>query len=205
MISAFHLNYAVPLDKIPVTDWLGADYRYQVNYNWRAGPLNRPDDLNISGDLPDSLDFKNTIQNSREQNLTGRADLVKLYNKIKFLKELNTPPKPTTTRTSTNPKVPVRPLPKADSVKEKTTPGVVKGLFRLLMSVRSINGTYSLTEGTILPGFTPTPKFLGMDSDWSAPGWDFILGSQNPGIRTKAAAKWVADQKLQPHYAFYTT
>jgi len=181
------LNYAVPLDKIPVTDWLGADYRYMVNYNWRAGPLNRPDNLNISGDLPDSLDFKNTIQNSREQNLTGRADLVKLYNKIKFLKDLNTPPKPTTTRTSTNPKVPVKPLPKADSVKEKTTPGVVKGLFRLLMSVRSINGTYSLTEGTILPGFTPTPKFLGMDADWSAPGWGFILGNQNPNIRTKAA------------------
>ncbi len=181
------LNYAVPLDKIPVTDWLGADYRYMVNYNWRAGPLNRPDDLNISGDLPDSLDFKNTIQNSREQNLTGRADLVKLYNKIKFLKEFNTPPKPTTTRSSTNPKVPVKPLPKADSVKEKTTPGVVKGLFRLLMSVRSINGTYSLTEGTILPGFTPTPKFLGMDSDWNAPGWGFIMGNQNPNIRTKAA------------------
>ena len=42
------LNYTVPLDKFPLTDWLGADYRYQVNYNWRAGPLNRPDDLNIS-------------------------------------------------------------------------------------------------------------------------------------------------------------
>ena len=39
------LNYTVPLDKFPLTDWLGADYRYQVNYNWRAGPLNRPDDL----------------------------------------------------------------------------------------------------------------------------------------------------------------
>jgi cell surface protein SprA len=183
----FTINYAIPLDKIPLTDWIGADYRYQVNYNWRAGPLNRPDDLNIPGDLDDKFDFKNTIQNARDQNFTGRADLVKLYNKVKFLKELNAPPKPVSTRTSSNPKIPTRPQPKADSVKEKSVPGVVKGFFRLLMSVRSINGTYSLTEGTILPGFTPTPKFLGMDSDWDAPGWNFVLGSQNPDIRFKAA------------------
>ena len=66
-------------------------------------------------------------------------------------------------------------------------PGIVKGFFRLLMSVRSINGTYSLTEGTILPGFTPSPKFLGMDADWESPGWGFVLGSQDPNIRYKAA------------------
>ncbi len=184
------LNYTLPLDKFPVTDWLGADYRYQVSYNWRAGPLNRPDALNIPGDLPDSLDFKNTIQNSRDQNFTGRADLVKLYNKVKFLKELNAPPKPVSTRTSRNPTVPVRPTAKADTVKEKkTTPPLVKGLFRLLMSVRSINGTYSLTEGTVLPGFNPTPKLFGMDKDWDSPGWGFVLGSQNPAVRTTAAQK----------------
>ncbi len=113
--------------------------------------------------------------------------MVKLYNKVKFLKELNAPPKPVSTRTSSNPKVPTRPPAKADTVKEKSMPGIVKGFFRLLMSVRSINGTYSLTEGTILPGFTPSPKFLGMDSDWEAPGWGFVLGSQNPDIRYKAA------------------
>ncbi|MEJ7647263.1 MAG: cell surface protein SprA [Chryseolinea sp.] len=179
-------NYTIPLDKLPVTDWLGADYRYQVSYNWRAGPLNQDDALQIFGDLPDSLDFKNTIQNSREQNITGRADMVKLYNKIKFLKELNTPPKPVAARTSTNPKIPPKPDPK-DTVKEKSVPPIVKGLLRMLMSVRSINGTYGLTEGTVLPGFNSTPKFLGMDSDWDAPGYGFVLGSQNPNIRNKAA------------------
>ncbi|MEO5978998.1 MAG: cell surface protein SprA [Chryseolinea sp.] len=182
----FTVNYAIPLDKIPVTDWLGADYRYEARYNWRAGPRNRADNGNVIVDLPDSLDFGNTIQNSRDQNLTGRADFVKLYNKIKFLKELNTPPKPVSTRTSTNPKIPTRPDPK-DTVKEKTTPPLIKGLLRLLMSVRSVNGTFSLTEGTILPGFSATPKFLGMDDAWKSPGWGFILGDQNPDIRYRAA------------------
>ncbi len=45
------LNYTLPLDKTPATDWLGADYRYQANYNWRAGPLNWiADSLRKGGD-----------------------------------------------------------------------------------------------------------------------------------------------------------
>lgn len=170
------VNYTIPLDKFPVTDWVGADYRYQVNYNWKAGPFNKPDNLVKPGeqDLPDSLDFKNTIQNNREQTLTGRIDLIKLYNKIGFLKKINTPPKP-----------PVRQPAQPDTT--KTTPPLVKGFLRLLMSLRSINGTYSLIEGTILPGFEPTARFLGMDREWNAPGWGFVFGSQDPDIRFKSA------------------
>ena len=101
----FTFNYAIPLDKFPVTDWLGADYRWQASYNWSAGSLNRTDTEQGIVDLADSLDFKNTIQNARDQNLTGRADMVKLYNKVKFLKELNTPQRAASTRPGTNPKV----------------------------------------------------------------------------------------------------
>jgi cell surface protein SprA len=66
-------------------------------------------------------------------------------------------------------------------------PPLVKGLLRMLMSVRSINGTYSLTEGTTLPGYTGTPKFFGMDDGFNSPGWDFIFGSQDPNMRYRAA------------------
>lgn len=182
------LNYTLPLDKFPVTDWLNAEYRYQGGYNWRAGPVNIPDAIALERniqDLPDSLDFKNTIQNSRENNITGKVDLVKLYNKIKFLKTLNTPARPPArqpeAKPGTRPALPARP----DTV--KSAPGVLKGLARLLMSLRSINGTYSLTEGTILPGFNRNPKFFGMDEDWQAPGWGFITGKQDPNIRFQAA------------------
>jgi cell surface protein SprA len=174
-------NYVLPLEKFPVTDWMGAEYRYQVNYSWRAGPVNRPDDpLNPDPlDLPDSLDFKHTIQNNRDQTLSGRLDLVKLYNKVSFLKNINTPP-----RTA-----PARPQPnqQPDTVRIRTTPALVKGFFRLLMSLRSVNGTYSVVQGTILPGFDPSPHLFGMDKGFNAPGWDFVLGSQDPNIRIKAA------------------
>ncbi|HEX8038059.1 MAG TPA: cell surface protein SprA, partial [Chryseosolibacter sp.] len=182
-------NYTVPLDKFPVTDWLSAEYRYQAGYNWRAGPVNIPDAIALEKnlqDLPDSLDFKNTIQNSRENNFTGKVDMVKLYNKIKFLKDLNTPARPPSRQpvgkpSTTKPAAP----PKPDTV--KTAPGLIKGLARLLMSLRSVNATYALTEGTILPGFSQTPKFFGMDKDWQAPGWGFITGNQDPNIRFEAA------------------
>jgi cell surface protein SprA len=190
------VNYTIPLDKFPMTDWLGADYRYQAGYNWKAGPVNIPDDVakakNLQ-DLPDSLDFKNTIQNNRDNNVSGKIDMVKLYNKIKFLKNLNTPPKPQPIP-KPQPGKPntTRPVIKPDTV--KSTPGLMKGFFRLLMSLRSINATYTLTEGTILPGFNRSPKFLGMDETWSAPGWGFVLGDQNPAIRYKAAEKgWLTE------------
>lgn len=182
------VNYTLPLDKFPITEWIGADYRYNVNYNWKAGAINFDDALNRPDDISDEYDFKNTIQNSREQNLTGKFDLVKLYNKVKFLKELNTPKRPTTTRNTAAQRTPAKPPAKADTVKApQPVPGLIKGFVRLLMAVRSVNGTYSLNEGTILPGFNQTPKFLGMSSDWEAPGWGFVLGSQNADIRNRAA------------------
>jgi cell surface protein SprA len=200
------VNYALPLDKFPITDWLSAEYRYVAAYNWKAGPINvLPDSIARARgiqDLADSLDFKNTIQNTRENNLSGKIDLVKLYNKIKFLKDINTPAKPTASRpqparpTTNRPQAnrPAQPQPKADTVRK--TPGIVKGFFRTLMSLRSINVTYTLTEGTILPGFSQTPKFLGMSEDWSAPGWNFVLGDQDPNIRFTAANKgWITTSR----------
>jgi cell surface protein SprA len=188
------VNYTLPLDKFPITDWLGAEYRFVAGYNWRAGPVNIDDayaKANNLQDIPDELDFKNTIQNTRENSLTGKVDFVKLYNKIKFLKGINTPARPATVQRPVPGKtnVPAKPVP-ADTVKQ--TPGIVKSFFRLLMSVRSLNGNYALTEGTILPGFTETPKFLGVDDDWKAPGWKFVLGNQNPGIKSHAAERgWI--------------
>src|SRR5690606_22208846 len=188
------VNYTLPLDKIPAVDWLRADYRYSASYNWRAGPLNKPDSITIQTgeqDIPDSLDFRNTIQNNREQNFSGTIDLVKLYNKSKFLREINTPPRPPS-RIPTGGRTP-QPQPQQDTTRK--TPSAIKGLFRLIMSLRSVNGTYTKSEGTMLPGFTPSPYLFGMDRDFSSPGWGFILGNQDPNIRFDAARNnWLVQQ-----------
>ncbi|MDA1119436.1 MAG: cell surface protein SprA [Bacteroidetes bacterium] len=169
-------TYRLPLDKFPLTDWTSADVRYSAGYIWTAGSFEQADTLG------------NIIQNSREKGANGKVDLVKLYNKIKFLKDINTPARPTASRG----KEPV----KNDTTKSGT-PGVIKGLFRLMMSVRSVNVSYSIREGTILPGFRPRAYLFGMDSSFSAPGAAFIFGSQDPDIRFKAAREgWLARSQV---------
>ncbi len=164
-------NYRVPLDKFPVTDWVNADLRYAVGYTWTAGAIGQQDTLG------------NVIQNSRDRNVTGKFDLVKLYNKVKFLKEINSPPRrnarPNNRRTQQQAQ---------DTIPPKPELKAVKGFFRFLMSLRSINVTYGQREGTLLPGFLPEPRFFGLDDAFETPGVSFILGSQNPDIRRRAAA-----------------
>ena len=162
-------NYTVPFDKLPATDWVGMEYRYNVGYFWRAGPV----------ETTESLKLGNIIQNTRDQGFNGRIDLIKLYNKVGYLKNLNTPKrKPTPTERA-----------KADTVSRPPNYVVVNTFLRLLMSMRNITGTYNVTQGTIMAGFTGTPDALGMDNTLQAPGWEFILGSQDPNIRFQAAEK----------------
>ncbi|MBX2914216.1 MAG: cell surface protein SprA [Cyclobacteriaceae bacterium] len=168
-------NYTLPLEKLPLTNWLNAEYRYNVGYNWQAGPLEKDESLRLG----------NIIQNTQDQALSGRIDLVKLYNKIGFLKTINTPPRPVApVRPGTPPAKPAQP----DTVKRPPDLKALKGMLRLIMSVRNITGTYTVTQGTILPGFTPDPYLFGMDKGWSAPGWGFILGQQEAGFQKKAGA-----------------
>lgn len=162
-------NYTVPFDKLPLTNWLGAEYRYNTAYSWRAGPVERVDSLKLG----------NIIQNSQDQGLNGRIDLLKLYNKIGYLKEINTPKqKPTPVEKARA---------KPDTVKQPPNNFALKGLLRLMMSIRNLTATYNVTQGTILPGFLPTPSLFGMDAGWNAPGWGFVFGGQDPNIRFKAA------------------
>jgi len=173
-------NYTLPLDKFPATNWLGAEYRYNVGYSWRAAPL----------EIEPTLKLGNTIQNTQDQGLTGRVDLTKLYNKVGYLKKINTPKRPPTTveRAKQQP----------DTVKQAPDLMAVRGFLKLLMSLRNISGTYNITQGTILPGFNPSPNLFGMDKSWSAPGWGFILGEQDPDFRFRARDNgWLSTSEKQ--------
>ncbi|MBP7272896.1 MAG: cell surface protein SprA [Saprospiraceae bacterium] len=51
-------------------------------------------------------------------------------------------------------------------------------LLRPLMIIRKAKFTYTETFATIIPGFMPQSKALGMNNDFTAPGVDFIAGLQ---------------------------
>ncbi|TRX55626.1 cell surface protein SprA [Fulvivirga sp. M361] len=170
-------NYQLPLDKIPITDWLSSDYRYQASYAWTAGPLYSDSTARAE------RDFGNTIQNSRDNTVSGKVDLVKLYNKVGFLKKINSPPK-SSRRSSLRQNTQSA----ADTTQTKKSESkALNGFLKLLMSVRSVNATYTLREGTSITGFTPRPYLFGLDSGFNEPGIGFILGDQDPSIRTRLA------------------
>ncbi|MFW5759396.1 MAG: cell surface protein SprA, partial [Cyclobacteriaceae bacterium] len=178
-----NFNYRIPFDKIPITDWISGDAQYSVGYTWTAGTLNQTDS---AGNF-----FGHTIQNNREQGVSGKIDFIRLYNKIKFLEEIN---RPVRRRPARRP--PTR-REAADTVEQKPDLKFLKGALRTLMAVRSVNITYGRREGTILPGFTKDPSLFGMDSSFNSPGWAFILGSQNPDIKRMAAENnWLTASSL---------
>ncbi|MFD2787004.1 T9SS outer membrane translocon Sov/SprA [Hymenobacter rubripertinctus] len=182
------LTYRLPLDKFPLTDWLSADARYAANYSWQAAstalraPLN-PANLTDTTTVP--LQLGNTIQNNQERSLNGKIDLVKLYNKVRFLNIINNAPPPQP-RVKLDPKttkpgqVGVADAAPADSVKVPEL-RVLKAILRSLMTARSLNFTYTNSAGTLLPGYLPNTRFFGFNDGFEAPGLPFILGQQ-PGL-----------------------
>ena len=75
MINA---SYIVPISKFPLLDWTSLSVRYQGMYDWQAGPLTEK-----------SVILGNVIENSRQLQLNGQFNMVTLYNRIGFLKDVN--------------------------------------------------------------------------------------------------------------------
>jgi len=73
-----NVNYMVPINKLPMLDWTSLSVRYQGMYDWQVGP--RTDTSVVLG---------NVIENSRQVQYNGQLNMVTLYNKIGFLKDIN--------------------------------------------------------------------------------------------------------------------
>ncbi|SOD92589.1 T9SS outer membrane translocon Sov/SprA [Spirosoma fluviale] len=174
-VQDIRATYRLPLDKIPLLDWIAADAVYGVGYQFQANSYGVVDSLGVP--------FGNVIRNNRERGITGRVDLIRLYNKIRYLRFANTP-SPIRKNFARNPGD------IEDVVRSENT--VLKNFTRALLTVRGINFSYTQQESTILPGFLPTPKLFGVSPE-NAPGLGFVLGSQDPNIAYKAADKgWLS-------------
>ncbi len=82
-------TYRLPLDKFFILDWMQADAKYNTNYNFQASAYNTIEQLPFQDE--NGSFFGNLAKNGREYGLQGRVDLVKLYNKFKFLRAANAP------------------------------------------------------------------------------------------------------------------
>ena len=66
----------------------------------------------------------------------------------------------------------------------------------LLMAVKNVSASYTLSQGTQLPGFEPTAGFFG-SKDIHTPGWEFITGIQDRDIGIKAIENdWLINNSI---------
>ncbi|MEY4860447.1 MAG: cell surface protein SprA [Bacteroidota bacterium] len=185
----YSLSYTIPLDKLPLTDWLTANVKYSGTYNWQRAPLGQSE-------------FGNTIQNNRSINMTSQANFVTMYNKIPYFKrvlsdgrnsrgalnpkELNgsentKPGDPKANEEELKPPKPLEEMTKKERRKferlkrqferkklrkqrEKEKVNPVGGFFaRIAMTLRNVSGTYTINDGTLLPGYNQESSILGMN------------------------------------------
>ncbi|MEP7167848.1 MAG: cell surface protein SprA, partial [Bacteroidota bacterium] len=189
-----NLSYNVPLNKLPLTDWISVNARYGFDYHWTASSLVYDPANNFAPAINPVLG--NTIQNSNSKQINGTLTFNTLYNKIPLFKKLLSPPKP---KVKAPPKPKVDPNAPKDSAavkkppvpKEKEYGAVVRGIAKIFLSVKTAGLNYTESKGTLLPGYTKTSEILGQDfysgGRGQSPGWGFAFGQQDSLFKYKAA------------------
>lgn len=191
-------TWNVPINKFPLLNWVTLTAKYSAGYDWTAAPLGSE----IMG---------NNISNSNQKQLNPQLNMVTLYNKIPYFKKVNSPKLKAPPQKSVvkkdekkDEKDPKKLLNEKDK-KQKEPKDTTKtkladskflaGIAKFIMTVKTISGTYSVTNGTILPGYLPKTTVFGMsdgrnvynNSDFLyAPGYEFVFGKQSAGFAEQA-------------------
>lgn len=171
-------NYSIPINKIPLFNWVTLNALYTVNYEWRTAP-------------PAAPTLGHDIQNSQNYSLNGQFNMVNLYNKIPYFRDVNRGKrtKPVKKEPEKKPEEEKEEETKPEKKKNDDMKGGGPFVARLIMSVKNVSFSYSVTNGLYLPGFIGKTQYFGNDFNTNAPGMEFILGSQDPEIRYDLARR----------------
>ena len=199
------ISYQIPIQKLPVFNWITANVRYAGTYRHTSAPLSL-------------AELGNTLQSS--YNFTGNTTLnfVTLYNNVPYLKKVNQGNfgKNTTKKNSkTPPKGNTNNKPKsADEDEDAAADGkgkgkdkkksninvgkfIMDGSLRFLMMIRSVSGNFTYGEGSVLPGYMFFPDLFGVSfPNHGAPGFLYVFGGQ-PDIRKMAIeGEWLSKDSM---------
>jgi cell surface protein SprA len=191
----FSLRYDLPINKIPLTDWILASYNVSTNYNWVGASR-----------LFTSLG--NTIENTLSHQVNAQFNFNSFYNKSKFIRSALSDAKPTPRQS--NPLSNQLVIKKQDALNGLTgkardsaykiwkearkqeriamrvlkanevlnIPGPVKSLVSLLTMVQNASLDYAENYNSRLPGFMSGVQFIDKDFNGFAPGFDYSMGRQ---------------------------
>jgi cell surface protein SprA len=161
------LNYELPFAKIPVLNFINAQYTYTSNFDWQRG-----------GDALNEVAMQNinTIQNANTHTITASMGMQQFYDYLGLKK------KGAKGATGT---AAVRTLPgtaPAPQDAPKKSNGLANTAVDILTMVKRVNVNYSENNGTVLPGYTQSIGFIGT----AKPTLGFVFGSQ-ADVRYEAA------------------
>jgi len=162
------LNYEIPLNKIPILDFINAQYTYTSNFDWQRG-----------GDAIREVTGEdiNTIQNANTHNLTATLNMQRFYDQIGLKKETGKGVASTVRRD----KAGNLPTGTEASAPKKTT-GLWNTAVDVITMVKRLNVNYNENNGQVLPGYTQSIGFIGT----TRPTLGFVFGSQ-ADVRFEAA------------------
>jgi len=204
------LNYNIPLNKFPFSEWITARYSYGTSYSW-------------IGASRIAINLGNTIENSQENNFNAQFSFGNLYAKSKWLRALDNIPPPNAKNAMANKKITsalgstlpskdetlkgldgkartdalqkwrqqrrdiriAEKLIKANEIPELNGFKRTAGKFITMFKNASIN--YGENFRSRLPGYMDSTRFLGQNFQTMAPGLDYTFGKQpdNDWINSK--------------------
>jgi cell surface protein SprA len=162
------LNYELPLNKIPILDFINAQYTYTSNFDWQRG-----------GDAIREVTGEdiNTVQNANTHNITATLNMQRFYDKIGLKKN-----------TGKGAVAPVRrdkagnPAAGTEVPAVKKTSGLWNTAIDVITMIKRLNVNYNENNGQVLPGYTQSIGFIGT----TRPSLGFVFGSQSD-VRFEAA------------------
>ncbi len=173
------VNYELPLYKIPALSFLRTTYTYNGAFQWQKGS-----DLN-EGIIIDgqSQNLGHSIQNSNTHNINSTLNMETFYRSVGLVRKDNrrgrgrnskSRVKSRSATPNTN-----KSLDGGDEQKDPNRLSAGKKAYNTLVDivtmVKRIQFGYSENNGTYLPGYLPTPGFIGT----LRPTWGYTFGSQN--------------------------
>ncbi|MCA0152704.1 cell surface protein SprA [Winogradskyella sp. 2Y89] len=181
------VNYEIPLYKIPVLSFLRATYAYSGAFQWQKGS-----DLN-EGLVLDGQTYNlgHSIQNSNTHNLNTTLNMETFYKTIGLVRKGNQRGggRNTAVKRRTAPTPNAAQDNNATNTAKKGSAGqkAYNTLVDIVTMVKRIQFGYSENNGTYLPGYLPTPGFIGT----LRPTWDYTFGSQRDIRGIVAESGWL--------------
>ena len=192
--QGLQVNYEIPINKIPIFEFVKANYSYTSNFQWQRGSQ-------IFQNLQDQgiPRLGNSIQNSQLHELNGTLDLQTLYNYVGLKKKTKKRPsaaresgtrRDARNRGNVEKATPTLSSPTANQDTSSSLSGADKAFntgIGLLTAVKKLQVSYREDQGTFLPGYTPTVGFIGT----VRPSVGFTFGSQQDIRREAARRGWL--------------